>query len=36
MVSTAVNCKEKCIILLKEVVYLLLVIINVTSIILDS
>ena len=36
MVSTAENCKEKWIILLKEVLFLLLVIIYVPPIILDS
>ena len=36
MVSTAENCKEKGIILLKEVFFLLLVIIHVPPIILDS
>ena len=36
MVSTAENCKEKRIILLKKVFYLLLVIIYVPLIILDS
>ena len=36
MVSTAENCKEKWIILFKEVCFLLLVIISVPPIILDS